>query len=110
MELADRDGHLADVMEKGNCLLDAAKRIRFKEFYSVTVVITRPDVGEVDGDGLLSSVTEYWEVAVDRNFGEVSIMRDRADRMAFLYSLGPEFYDLFEACTWFRRECLDFSS
>ena len=110
MELADRYGHLADVMEKGTCLLDATKRIRFKEYHSVTVGITRPDVGDVDGDGLLSSVTEYWEVAVDRNFGEVSIMRDRADRTAFLYSLGPEFYDLFEACMSFRRECQDFSS
>ena len=97
MELADCDGHLADVMEKGTCLLDAAKRIR-------------SDVGDVDGDGLLDSVTEYWEVAVDRNFGEVSIMRDRAERTAFLYSLGPEFYDLFEACMSFRRECQDFSS
>ena len=74
------------------------------------VGITRPDVGDVDGDGLLDSVTEYWEVAVDRNFGEVSIMRDRAERTAFLYSLGPEFYDLFEACMSFRRECQDFSS
>lgn len=110
MELADSYGHLADVMEKGTCLLDAAKRIRFKEYDSVTVGITRPDVGDVDGDGLLSSVTEYWEVAVDRNFGEVSIMRDRAERTAFLYSLGPEFYDLFEACMSFRRECQDFSS
>lgn len=110
MELADRYGHLADVMEKGTCLLDAAKRIRFKEYHSVTVGITRPDVGDVDGDGSLVSVTEYWEVAVDRNFGEVSIMRDRAGRTAFLYSLGPEFYGLFEACMSFRRECQDFSS
>lgn len=110
MELADCDGHLADVMEKGTCLLDAAKRIRFKECHSVTVGITRPGVGDVDGDGLLDSVTEYWEVAVDRNFGEVSIMRYRAERTAFLYSLGPEFYDLFEACMSFRRECQDFSS
>lgn len=110
MELADRYGHLADVMEKGTCLLDAAKRIRFKEYDSVTVGITRPDVGDVDGDGSLVSVTEYWEVAVDRNFGEVSIMRDRAGRTAFLYSLGPEFYDLFEVCMSFRRECQDFSS
>lgn len=110
MELADRYGHLADVMEKGTCLLDAAKRIRFKEYHSVTVGITRPDVGEVDGGGSLVSVTEYWEFAVDRNFGEVSIMRDRAERSAFLYSLGPEFYDLFEACMSFRRECQDFSS
>lgn len=110
MELADRYGHLADVMEKGTCLLDAAKRIRFKEYHSVAVRITRPDVGEVDGGGSLVSVTEYWEVAVDRNLGEVSIMRDRADRTAFLYSLGPEFYDLFEACRSFRRECQDFSS
>ena len=94
-------------MEKGTCLLDATKRIRFKEYHSVTVGITRPDVGDVDGDGLLSSVTEYWEVAVDRNFGEVSIMRDSTERTAFLYSLGLEFYDLFEACTWFRRECLN---
>lgn len=110
MELADRYGHLADVMEKGTSLLDAAKRIRFKEYHSVTVGITRPDVGEVDGGGSLVSVTEYWEVAIDRNFGEVSIMRDRAERTAFLYSLGPEFYDLFEACRSFRRECQDFSS
>ena len=107
MELADRDGHLADVMEKGNCLLDAAKRIRFKEFYSVTVVITRPDVGEVDGDGPTASVAAYWKVMVDSNFEKVSILRDSTERTAFLYSLGPEFYDLFEACTWFRRECLN---
>ena len=78
-----------------------------KEYPSVPVWIIRPYVRAVVGDGLLFSVTEYWEVAVDRNFGEVSIMRDRADRTAFLYSLGPEFYDLFEACTWFRRECLN---
>lgn len=109
MELADRYGRLADVMEKGTSLIDAAKRIRFKEYYSVTVEITRSDAGEVDGGGSLVSVTEYWEVAVDRNFGEVSIMRDRAERTAFLYSLGPKFYDLFEACMSFRRECQDFS-
>ena len=107
MELADRYGHLADVMEKGTCLLDAAKRIRFKEFYSVTVVITRPDVGEVDGDGPTASVAAYWKVMVDSNFEKVSILRDSTERTAFLYSLGPEFYDLFEACTWFRRECLN---
>lgn len=110
MELADRYGHLAAVMEKGTSLLDAAKRIRFKEYHSVTVGITRLDAGEVDGGGSLVSVTEYWEVAVDRDFGKVSIMRDRAERTAFLYSLGPEFYDLFEACMSFRRECQDFSS
>lgn len=94
-------------MEKGTSLLGAAKRIRFNEYYSMAVRITRPDVRDVDGNGLLASVSEYWEVMVDRNFEKVSIMRDRAERTAFLYSLGPEFYDLFEACTWFRRECLN---
>lgn len=105
MELADRYGHLADVMEKGTSLLDAAKKIRFKEYYSVTVGITIPDVGEVDGDGPTAAVTGYWKVMVDRNFEKVSILRDSTERTAFLYSLGPEFYDLFEACMSFRREC-----
>lgn len=107
MELADRYGHLADVMEKGTSLLDAAKKIRFKECYSVTVGITIPDVGEVDWDGPTATVTGYWKVMVDRNFEKVSILRDSTERTAFLYSLGPEFYDLFEACMWFRRECQD---
>ena len=44
---------------------------------------------------------------VDRNFEKVSILRDSTERTAFLYSLGPEFYDLFEACMSFRRECQD---
>lgn len=107
MELADRYGHLADVMEKGTSLLDAAKKIRFKEYYSVTVGITIPDVGEVDGDGPMAAVTGYWKVMVDRNFEKVSTLRDSTERTAFLYSLGPEFYDLLEACMSFRRECQD---
>lgn len=58
----------------------------------------------------LVSVTGYWKVMVDRNFEKVSILRDSTERTAFLYSLGPEFYDIFDACMSFGRECQDFSS
>ena len=95
--------------------------LRFKEYYSVTV--------GVRGDGPLpeymtemnkqiaedigcdmsafenSHITNMYLVAIDKNFEEVSIMRDRKERSAFFLSLGPEYDLLWNAKISFAQEC-----
>jgi len=95
--------------------------LRFKEYYSVTV--------GVRGDGPLpeymtemnkqiaedigcdmsafenSHITNMYLVAIDKNFEEVSIMRDRKERSAFFLSLGPEYDLLWNAKIGFAQEC-----
>lgn len=105
------------------------EKARFKEYYTVTVGVERA-ASEQDrqlhdelrkhlekhfGEGGVvyldnhTTVIDNWQVAVDGNFEEVSIMRDGTERTHFAYSLGPEYFDLEDALGDFRGKCLELS-
>ena len=72
---------------------DAFKKMRFKEYYIVLVGLE------------MESGTLFWQAAVDKNFEEVSIMRNIRERTDFRYSLGPEFCDMDELSNIFLKRC-----
>ena len=90
------DGHRKSEMTKiKKELVGQVSKARFKEYYEVTVIVKEDDMALIS-----------WTVAIDKNFEEVSIMRNAKERGAFMYSLGPEYYDLVDACNRFRRKCI----
>lgn len=104
--------------EKRNRLAEGFARARFKEYYSVTIVIERPaderdmeflhafdDVADWPEEGETQMIQEFWLAAVDHNFEEVSIMRGIDERSDFFRSLGPEYDDMDKAFSAFRQEC-----
>ena len=48
----------------------------------------------------------YYMVTIDKNFEEVSIMRNSSERSDFYLSLGPEYDLLWNAKIGFAYECL----
>ena len=95
--------------------------LRFKEYYSVTVGVrgdgplpeymtemNKQIAEDIDCDMSAfenSHITNMYLVAIDKNFEEVSIMRDRKERSAFFLSLGPEYDLLWNAKIGFAQEC-----
>lgn len=68
------------------------RKARFKEYYSVRVgveCLNEYPFTEEQGMTNIHS-TRFYQVAIDLNFEEVSVMRDIHERTAFHYSLGPE--------------------
>ena len=119
--IAKSEEHKQELRKKADEFAAWFRTLRFKEYYSVTV--------GVRGDGPLpeymtemnkqiaedigcdmsafenSHITNMYLVAIDKNFEEVSIMRDRKERSAFFLSLGPEYDLLWNAKIGFAQEC-----
>ena len=87
-----RKREMTEIMDK---LVKQVDNARFKEYYEVDVLVKEDDMTLVN-----------WTVAIDKGFKEVCIMRDAKERSDFMYSLGPEYYDLVDACNMFRRKCI----
>lgn len=119
----------AEIQELYDDISKMCEKARFKEYYTVTVGVER-DASEQDRQlhdefrkhlekhfgesGVIcfeesTTIVDNWQVAVDRNFEEVSILRDGTERTHFAYSLGPEYFDLDEALDYFRDKCLELS-
>ncbi len=94
--LLSDESHKSEMTDIKNKIAMQAKNARFKEYYEVSVLVKEDDMALVN-----------WTVAIDKNFEEVSIMRNTKERSAFMYSLGPEYYDLVDACNMFRRKCIE---
>ena len=119
--IAKSEEHKQELRKKADEFAAWFRTLSFKEYYSVTV--------GVRGDGPLpeymtemnkqiaediscdmsafenSHITNMYLVAIDKNFEEVSIMRDRKERSAFFLSLGPEYDLLWNAKIGFAQEC-----
>lgn len=87
-----RKREMTEIMDK---LVKQVDNARFKEYYEVDVLVKKDDTAFVG-----------WTVAIDKGFKEVCIMRNAKERSDFMYSLGPEYFDLVDACNMFRRKCI----
>lgn len=87
-----RKREMTEIMDK---LVKQVDNARFKEYYEVDVLVKEDDTAFV-----------VWAVAIDKDFKEVCIMRNAKERSDFMYSLGPEYFDLVDACDMFRRKCI----
>ena len=86
---------LAKLKEKRDKLESWFRKARFKEYYAVTVGVEQT-----------KSAVQYWLVAIDLHFEEVSIMRDESERTHFFLSLGVEHQNLYHAKVDFAIECV----
>ena len=111
---------IKELTNKANELATLFKTLRFKEYFSVNVGVRQygsmPEfeklnkmVAEQMGCDISEIKSEYntcyYLVAIDKNFEEVSIKRNREERSAFYMSLGPEYDILWNAKTNFAHEC-----
>ena len=111
-----------ELTNKANELAALFKTLRFKEYYSVNIGVRqdgpKPEYEELNkmvAEQMGCDVSEiqngynirYYLVAIDKNFEEVSIMRNLEERSAFYMSLGPEYDKLWNAKTDFAYECFD---
>lgn len=87
-----RKREMTEIMDK---LVKQVDNARFKEYYEVDVLVKKDDTAFVG-----------WTVAIDKGFKEACIMRNAKERSDFMYSLGPEYFDLVDACNMFRRKCI----
>ena len=111
-----------ELTNKANELAALFKTLRFKEYYSVNIGVRqdgpKPEYEELNkmvAEQMGCDVSEiqngynirYYLVAIDKNFEEVSIMRNLEERSAFYMSHGPEYDKLWNAKTDFAYECFD---
>lgn len=101
------------------------RKMRFKEYYAVSVGVEQPasaddiererwaydalckHVGNPDKPFVApKTVTTFWLVAIDLHFEEVSIMRNGEERNHFFLSLGAEHDNLYHAKIDFAYECM----
>ena len=76
------------------------RQMRFKEYYTISV-------GFEDYDTLTRLPgTRFWQIAIDLNYEEVSIMRDVDERTRFAMYLGVEYDQLYDAKINFAFECM----
>ena len=94
IDLISDESWKKEMSEIRDRLVEYVRKARFKEYYEVNVSVKEDDTSSVG-----------WIVAVDKNFEEVSIMRNGEERSDFIYSLGPEYYDIADAYWLFRRRC-----
>ena len=102
------------------------RKMRFKEYYAVYVGVQHPATEEDIKTSKLTydtlarkfgepeqpfeapkTVTNYWLVAIDLHFEEVSIMRDGTERNHFFLSLGVEHDKLYHAKIDFAMQVFD---
>lgn len=83
------------------------QRMRFKEYYILLAGVEEDDKDAADRafDSNLKIVCRYWWVAIDKNFEEVSIMRDIEERSHFFMFLGVEHQQIEDAIHRFAFEC-----
>lgn len=79
--ICDDEAFMSTIREKRERYREMAQRLRFDEYYWVTVKIKR-EQGEGDNYCLLAIEKEMKEVFVNKGYDE---------RLDFLYSLGPEY-------------------
>ncbi len=86
---------LAGLRKKRDQLKSWFRKMRFKEYYAVRVGVEQP-----------ASAEDFWLVAIDLHFEEVSIMRNGEERSHFFLSLGVEHDNLYHAKVDFAYECM----
>jgi hypothetical protein len=113
-----------ELRDKADKLASWFETLRFKEYYTIEIGVRGDgpmpesmkemyfqaanhygcDISEeeIDNVGFIS----YYKVTIDKNFEEVSIMRNSSERSAFYLSLGPEYDLLWNAKIGFAYECL----
>lgn len=84
---------MAELLKKRGEVEAFIRQQRFKEYYVI-------NAGIASWCG-----TTFWQIAIDMNFEEVSIMRDITERTHFATYLGPEYDCLCEAQGSFMQEC-----
>lgn len=116
---------LAKLRKKRDELESWFRKMRFKEYYAVSVGVEQPASAEdIERerwayDALCKhvgspeqpfvepkTVTTFWLVAIDLHFEEVSIMRNGEERNHFFLSLGAEHDNLYHAKIDFAYECM----
>ena len=113
-----------ELRDKADKLASWFETLRFKEYHTVEIGVRGEgpmpecmkgmyfqaanhygcDISEeeIDNVGFIS----YYKVTIDKNFEEVSIMRNSSERSAFYLSLGPEYDLLWNAKIGFAYECI----
>lgn len=113
-----------ELRDKADKLASWFETLRFKEYYTIEIGVRGDgpmpesmkemyfqaanhygcDISEeeIDNVGFIS----YYKVTIDKNFEEVSIMRNSSERSAFYLSLGPEYDLLWNAKIGFAYECI----
>ena len=116
-----------ELREQADKLASLFRTLRFKEYYCVEIGVMEdgpmPDyMKEIflqaanhfgcDASDISEEIEDvgcvrYYKAAIDKNFEEVSIMRNSSERSAFYLSLGPEFDLLWDAKSYFANECYE---
>ena len=113
-----------ELRDKADKLASWFETLRFKEYYTVEIGVRGEgpmpecmkemyfqaanhydcDISGVEIDNI--GYINYYKVTIDKNFEEVSIMRNISERSAFHLSLGPEYDLLWNAKIGFAYECI----
>jgi hypothetical protein len=113
-----------ELRDKADKLASWFETLRFKEYHTVEIGVRGEgpmpecmkemyfqaanhydcDISGVEIDNI--GYINYYKVTIDKNFEEVSIMRNISERSAFHLSLGPEYDLLWNAKIGFAYECI----